>query len=501
MEQTKIMVVEDEVIFGKDIQMSLRTLNYAVPNLVTSGETAVRMAGKEDPDLVLMDIVLRGQMDGIEAARQIKNRYDIPVIYLTAYSDEKTLNRAKETEPHGYLLKPIDHRELRSTIEMALYKIEAEKKLRWSESRHRAHVEASPDIIYSCMPEDRIIMSLNPAFEKVTGWSHSELIGKAFTTLVHPDDLPLVEKETQLLRERRNTTPYELRILSKSGKYLNAEFIDAPQRRNGKLVGIMGFGRDVTYRKQKEKELFQRKKLESLGSLAGGIAHDFNNLLTVIMGNVSLAKIFLKPSDKMGSFLDNIDSASQRARQLISQLVTFSRSNEHRRKPVNVATLIKDTTALTLNGSNLRAEFFVSRNLWPVHAGETQITQVITALTTNAMETSPEGGVIRVRADNVTVEANHINSLQEGNYVMLSIEDQGEGIPEQHLERIFDPYFTTKKMGAQKGVGLGLAIAYAIIMDHGGHIAVNSKVGEGTTVTLYLPAAAEGPHWGSLSPS
>lgn len=411
------------------------------------------------------------------------------------------MHRAKTTEPHGYLLKPIDHRELRSTIEMALYKIESEKKIQWSENRHRAHVESSPDIIYSCMPGDRIMMSLNPAFEKVTGWSHTELLGKAFTTLVHPDDLALVEERNQLLRERKNTTPYEVRILSKSGRYLNAEFIDVPQRRNGKLVGIMGFGRDITYRKQKEKELFQCKKLESLGSLAGGIAHDFNNLLTVIMGNVSLTKIFLKPSDKIGSFLDNIDNASQKARQLISQLVTFSRSNGPRKKPVNLSTLIKDTTTLTLNGSNLRAEFFFSRSLWPIHAGETQISQVITALTTNAMETSPEGGVIRVRADNSVIDANQVNSLQERTYVMLSIEDQGKGIAEQHLERIFDPYFTTKKMGAQKGVGLGLAIAYAIIMDHDGHIAVTSKVGEGTTVTLYLPAAAEGPYRGSLSPS
>lgn len=486
------MVVEDEVIVGKDIQTSLRMLNYEVPHLVTSGETAVAMAEKEDPDLVLMDIVLRGQMDGIEAARQIRNRYDIPVIYLTAYSDEKTLHRAKETEPHGYLLKPVNHRELRSTIEMALHKIETEKKLRWSEGRHRAHVESSPDIIYTCKPGDRLIMSVNPAFENVTGWSHAELIGKTFATLVHPDDLSLLVKMNQLLEKRKKTIPYEVRILSKSGNYLEAEFIEVPQRTNGKLVGIMGYGRDITYRKQKEKELLQRSKLESLGSLAGGIAHDFNNLLTVIMGNISLAKIFLKPSDKAGSFLDNIDKASQRARHLISQLVAFSRSDHSIRRAVNLVTLLKDTATLTLNGSSLRAEFFVSQTLWPIHAGETQLTQVITALITNAVETSPKEGVIRVRAENVVMEPNQVDSLQEGNYVMFSIEDQGQGIPEQHLERIFDPYFTTKTMGVQKGMGLSLAIAYAIIMDHDGHITVTSKVGAGTTVTVYLPAAAEG---------
>jgi len=469
-------------------------LNYEVPNLVTNGETAVTLAGKEDPDLVLMDIVLRGQMDGIEAARQIRSRYDIPVIYLTAYSDEKTLERAKATEPYGYLLKPVDHRELRSTIEMALYKIESEKKLRWSESRHHAHIEASPDIVYGCIPGERVMMSLNPAFENVSGWSHAELIGKPFTTLVHPDDLLRVQEMNQILAERKKTIPYEVRILSKSGNYLNMEFIDVPQRTNGKLVGILGFGRDISYRKQKEKELFQRRKLESLGSLAGGVAHDFNNLLTVIMGNASLAKIFLKPSDKMSSFIDNIDKASQKARHLISQLVSFSRSDESRKRSVNLATLLKDTTTLTLNGSNLRAEFYVCHSLWPVQAAETQVAQVITALTTNAMETSSEGGVIRVRAENVTVETNEINSLQEGNYVMLSIEDQGKGIPEQHLERIFDPYFTTKTMGAQKGVGLGLAIAYAIIMDHDGHIEVTSEVNVGTTVTFYLPATAEMPY-------
>ena len=246
--------------------------------------------------------------------------------------------------------------------------------------------------------------------------------------------------------------------------------------------------RIVSEHKKMEVELLKAQKLESIGVLAGGIAHDFNNLLTAIIGNIALAKMRLSPEDELFSLLDKAEKISLRASTLTSHLITFSRGGAPRRKTLVLTDLVKDTVHLSLSGSNYRSEFAMDRDLWPVDADEGQIHQVIHAIVRNAMDAMPKGGTITVSAGNVTIGQDESGPLSQGPYIRLSVHDCGTGISEENLPKIFDPYFSTKEMGSQKGMGLGLAICYSIVKNHGGLITAESQAGTGTTVHIYLPA-------------
>jgi CheY-like chemotaxis protein len=234
-----------------------------------------------------------------------------------------------------------------------------------------------------------------------------------------------------------------------------------------------------------EEELLRVEKLESIGILAGGIAHDFNNILTAILANIALAKMHPNAVDQSFERLVKAEKAALRAKDLTQQLLTFSKGGTPIKKTVSIAELIKESTSFALRGSNVRCEFSILDDLWPVEVDEGQMSQVINNLIINADQAMPEGGIIKVSAENMTVGAEEVLPLREGKYVKISIDDQGIGIPEEHLQKIFDPYFTAK----QKGSGLGLATTYSIIKRHDGYITVDSKLGVGTTFYIYLPAS------------
>jgi PAS domain S-box-containing protein len=257
----------------------------------------------------------------------------------------------------------------------------------------------------------------------------------------------------------------------------------------GNVVMVVEHVRDVTESKRLEEELRKAHKLESLGVLAGGIAHDFNNLLTGIMGNISLAKVMMNPRDKTYRRLDEAEKAVWRARDLTQQLLTFSKGGAPVRKTASIEQIVMDSASFVLRGSNVRCEFAVPEHVWPVEADEGQMSQVINNLIINSDQSMPDGGVIKVRIENLHDGQRDLLTLKEGRYVKISIEDQGVGIQEEYLQKIFDPYFTTK----QKGSGLGLATVYSIIKSHDGYIRVDSKVGVGTTFHIYIPASENGP--------
>jgi len=236
-----------------------------------------------------------------------------------------------------------------------------------------------------------------------------------------------------------------------------------------------------------EEELFRTRHLESLGILAGGIAHDFNNLLTAIMGNTSLAKMFTEPDTKIYARLEEVEKASLRARDLTQQLLTFSKGGAPIKKVTSIADIICDSSRFALRGSHARCKFNIMEDLWPVEVDEGQISQVISNLAINADQAMPEGGVVEIRAENVTLLKGQVVTLEPGRYIRLSITDSGIGIPKDHLNKIFTPYFTTK----QRGSGLGLATSYSIINKHGGLIIVESEIGHGTTFSIYLPASGK----------
>jgi CheY-like chemotaxis protein len=228
----------------------------------------------------------------------------------------------------------------------------------------------------------------------------------------------------------------------------------------------------------------QTEKMESISVLAGGIAHDFNNILTSILGNITLAKIHADPADDIVATLTEAEKASLRAKNLTQQLLTFSKEGVLIKKFTSISELLRDTAQFTLRGSNVGCRFCISDDLWPVEIDAGQISQVINNLIINADQAMPRGGMVTVEAENVTVGYKE-QPMQQGTYVKISITDEGVGIPCEHLQRIFDPYFTTK----QKGTGLGLAISFSIIRNHDGHITVESEPGAGTTFSIWLPAS------------
>ncbi|HEX9023061.1 MAG TPA: ATP-binding protein [Geobacteraceae bacterium] len=241
----------------------------------------------------------------------------------------------------------------------------------------------------------------------------------------------------------------------------------------------------IAEKRRMEEELFRTRHLESLGILAGGIAHDFNNLLTAILGNTSLAKMLVEPGSKVCARLAEVEKASIRARDLTQQLLTFSKGGAPIKKVTSIADVICDSARFALRGSTSRCKFEIAEDLWPAEVDEGQISQVISNIVINADQATPEGGVVLIKVENTLLREGQIVNLRPGKYIRVSLADSGAGIADEHLAKIFTPYFTTK----QKGSGLGLATSYSIVNKHGGVIMVESKVGVGTTFSIYLPAS------------
>lgn len=255
-------------------------------------------------------------------------------------------------------------------------------------------------------------------------------------------------------------------------------------------LSLMGYNnlklaKELSEREKLEDEIIKARKLESIGVLAGGIAHDFNNILTSILGNISLVKHYLKSDEMLTKMISNAEMASLRAKDLTQQLLTFSKGGAPIKQSTSIAELVRDSVSFVLKGSNVKCNFCIQDDLFPVEVDVGQINQVINNLIINADQAMPDGGIITISCENAIISGKHPLSIKAGNYVKVSVSDQGIGIPEKYLSKIFDPYFTTK----EKGSGLGLATTYSIINKHDGYINVESEVGMGTTFHLYIPAS------------
>lgn len=258
----------------------------------------------------------------------------------------------------------------------------------------------------------------------------------------------------------------------------------------GSLVGAMETVADITEGKAAQEELMQRIKLESLGIFADGVAKDFDALLSAILRNVFLAKISASDEDKM---LENglaiAEKASLQAKELAHRLITFSQGGHPLRKIENVEEVIRQAADKAFNGiTNATCEMTIAPDLWPAKIDALQIKYVLENILSNAIESMPKGGKVELFADNSITQTN-IKSVEKSDYVRIVVKDNGVGIPRENLSKIFDPYFTTKEKKARGGIGLGLATCDSIIKYHNGLIAVDSKVGDGTTFTVYLPAS------------
>ncbi len=737
MSDTKILVVEDEQRVAFHWQEKLKRLGFIVTGIADTENRALSKAEEIPPDLVLMDIVIEGDIDRIETAKQMWQKFNIPVIFLTASTDEETMQQAKLSEPFAYLIKPFNERELKFMIDAALYKYNLEENLREREEKFRAVFNLSSEAIVlldtkgvmldinerlsdwlgfkpeeiigknlleltnlsdenkdilmgkfsqrihgievppyeldfitgkgeqrigrirgtlirdkdgkviqdlamisditehkrvekalreseekykgvfentgtatGIFGDDSVIIMCNSTFEKLSGYTKDEIEGhlhwydfvpekdrlrtgkyhkqrtegtgnppteyesgfidkdgnlkyvhvkiamipgtknriasvfnitqrkqaeealreseERYRTLqanipvgvfrstpkgkmisVNPamvqmfgydseeelTALPAVdlycvpqqrEELLDLLVEKGEATNFEVQMKRKNRSTFWASLnIKALFDEQGKVIHQDGILEDITERKKMEEELLKAEKLESVGILAGGIAHDFNNILAAILVNVGLAKLYVKKEDKVLDKLSETEKAILRAKDLTQQLLTFSKGGAPITSPASIDRLLNDTADFALSGSNVKCDCIVPDDLWEVEIDEGQVSQVIQNLIINAVQAMPQGGVIRIEAENITIKAGIGLPLKEGRYIRITIMDQGIGIPHGHLGKIFDPFFTTK----QKGSGLGLSTAYSIVKNHNGLITVDSELGQGTTFYIYLPAA------------
>jgi two-component system, cell cycle sensor histidine kinase and response regulator CckA len=609
----KILIVEDEGPIALELSSLLKQFGYTDVGSVGSGEKALALIEKDLPDLIFMDIVLKGPMDGIETADIIRSRWELPVVFVTAFADKEWLKRAKLVHPFGYIIKPFQEKDIRITVEMALYVSKVDRERKKAEAKYRELVEDINDLLYELDDRGKIVYC-SPSVELLTGYGVSELTGRVIWDFFEPEDRPEATENYQMVMAGQ-LRPHEYRIRIKSGeirwirvssrpiregdrvvglrgvmtditerkraetaleqseirfreladllpetvfelnrdgrltycnqqfqvvfgysredlerglfahqmvvpedrdraqdalqKELNGELIKGqeytlikkdgtpfpvtihsnPMIQDNKIVGLRGLVVDIRERKKLEEERLVMSKLESTGILAEGIAHDFNNLLAVILGNIELAKMIHRPGEKTTAYLEAAEKGVLTARHLTRQLIAFSKGEVPVKKPVTLSLLLQEQASFTLRGSSVECDFSFPPDLWLVEVDENQIGQCIRNIVLNGREAMPEGGRISVKAENVCLKAGTELPLQAGNYVKVTISDLGGGISEEILPRIFDPYFSTKQRGAQKGMGLGLTICHSVIKKHGGVILVTSKSAEGTSFHIFLPAS------------
>jgi PAS domain S-box-containing protein len=336
------------------------------------------------------------------------------------------------------------------------------------------------------------VVLINKVAEQLTGYTQKEAAGRPlheiFNTINEETRTPCENPVAEVLNQGFLVNPdRDVLLIAKDGTEKIVAESGAPIRdRNSRIIGVVLVFRDVTERQKMEQDLLRAQKLESLGILAGGIAHDFNNILTAIVDNVALARLHTQ-ENRVVEKLTKVEKASLQAKNLTQQLLTFSRGGAPIKKVTVITELIKDSTSFALRGSKVRCRFDIPDDLWPANIDEGQINQVINNLVINADQAMPEGGSIQVHAENTTVTPQDQLPVHPGKYIQISISDEGIGIPERYLSKIFDPYFTTK----QKGSGLGLATSYSIVNRHNGHIDAASQVGKGTTFYVWLPASFE----------
>jgi PAS domain S-box-containing protein len=365
-------------------------------------------------------------------------------------------------------------------------KSELELSLIESEEKFRLLMELATDGVL--IVQDGKIKEVNYYLAKMCGYAIDELLDTDLASFFHPDDIETIETiyEKPLIDDNA-LAAQELTLMCKNGLKVDVEVIAGRFNFQNKPSNLLVI-RDISDRSKSAREIERTRQLESIAALSGGIAHDYNNLLTAIIGNISLAQTYLDPDDKVFLLLSQALAASKTAKDLTHKLITFSKGGTPDKRIAEVPKLIKNSVEFTLSGANLKCEFHFSKNLWPVEVDTNQIGQAIYNVVMNSREAMPDGGLLIVRAANVTSD-DDLTNLKDGNYVKISITDHGRGIPKKNLDKIFNPYFSTKKMGNKKGTGLGLSICHSIIKKHGGNVTVASKLGKGSTFHLYLPSA------------
>lgn len=369
-------------------------------------------------------------------------------------------------------------------------RLNAQKALADEKERLAVTLHSIGDAVITTDTEGKVVF-INSAAEELTGWTNEEAQGQAVTAI-----FALIDEKTEA------PIPSPIHTVLETGRPITLAGDTALVARNGairsiadscspildwdnNMIGVVIVFRDITHEKRIESELFKIMKLESVGVLAGGIAHDFNNILAAILGNIEVAAFRIAGKDEGTSvLLADAQKAVMRASYLTKQLLTFSKGGSPVKDSASLPAIIQDSADFVLHGSRVSCEYHFPKDLWKAEVDVGQISQVIQNIIINAKYAMPEGGKIVIVGANISDPAcEPLLKSDEGSYVRITIQDSGSGIPQHIIDRIFDPYFTTKETGN----GLGLAICHSIIRKHNGHLLVQSEPDQGTTFTIYLP--------------
>jgi PAS domain S-box-containing protein len=494
MEQVRILVVEDEVIVARTIANQLNQLGYMVAGKASSGEVAIAKALETKPQLVLMDIILKGNMDGIAAAACIREQLDIPVIFLTAYGDDETLQRAKLTQPFGYVVKPFTAKDLRIAVEIGLLKHQLEQDLRHSRDRLATLLNSMSDAVIATDGQAKVTF-MNPAAELITGWKQAEAQGKDISTIFNIIDeiteTPLENPVLKVLREQKVVYLGEFTsLISKNGKKIPIGDSASPiMRHSQELDGVVVVFWDLSERRQKEvleRALNQERELNNLKSLfISTVSHDFRNPLSVIQTAVELLELQGDniTQAKKSTYLKRIKGAVKSMKELMEHVLFLGKSDvgklEFQPHLVNLEQLCQEFIeefALVSNGEH--EIIFTCHSQWTdAFIDEKLLHYIFANLISNAVKYSPQEKNIEI-----DLTCDHREKI-----IILRIQDHGIGIPEADQKRLFESFYRASNVQSIQGTGLGLVIVKRCVEAHQGEITVTSQVGVGTTFTIILP--------------
>ncbi|NMB77781.1 MAG: response regulator [Methanomicrobiales archaeon] len=460
MTETRIFIVEDEAIVANDLAEALQSLGYSVSGTARAGEVALQKIQSNPPDLILMDIHLAGDLDGIQTAEEVHRISDIPVVYLTAYADKPLLDRAKCTGPYGYIIKPYDERELQSVIEMALFKYSADKKLRESEEKFRALTENTPDILFSTDMAG-VITYISPQINKY-GFLEDEIVGKTLRQFIHPADAGLVESTLSRDLEKGSQFVSEFRILDKWGTicwFEERSFLRLAI--SGKPVGMYGILRDMTEQKRAKDAInIANKKLNLMNQIT---RHDILNTITGLLGCVDMARATSSAAEK-DTFLLEIKDLTKVIQGHISFTREYQEVGVHLPQWQNINALIDKVEQRFLkSGITLLYEFEETE----VYA-DPLLEKVFYNLVENAVR----------HGETLTNIAITVHPRDKD--LIIQVQDDGIGIEESQKREIF-------KRGVGKNTGLGLFLTAEILDITGISIDETGVYGKGARFEIRVP--------------
>ncbi|MDR3701837.1 MAG: response regulator [Candidatus Sulfopaludibacter sp.] len=475
----KILVVEDEGLIADDIRRRLERLGYSVPAIASSGEEALGLARSQSFDLVLMDIRLKGEMDGIAVAEQLQRDHRAPVVYLTAHADQDTVSRATVTEPFGYILKPIADGNLRSTVQIALYKHELERRLRVSEAWLSTTLRSIGDGIVATDTNGEVVF-LNAAAERLTGWLAGEAKGRALMEILALHDEPSGEPACNPVFDLLPDETRIYQLASRTGQRVPVEVECFENRDEPELLGAIVALRDIRDRKEQEELQIQAQRMDAIAALAGGVARDFDGVLAGLQAQVE--DLYAHLSGEEREQAGRIRQTASRTAALASHLSALSRPGPLLVEAIGVNEAIRDAAdALSLClGPDIKLECELHPCSGFIQADRNRFRQVLVNLALHAREAMP-GGTLRMETAIVDLDAGEAAARRcRGQwFVRLRVTEPGVASDAARLSAIFEPRFT--------GSRFGLAIAHRIVVQGGGHIQAFGEAGKGTSFEILWP--------------